>query len=399
MHYQRVDTILKLSKNVRPLLVELFKTMLDMGEALINVSEGVLMGINNDWKGYKFGTFKTLISITNLSVSTFVSFYEEYIKGMKYGFDFICELLKILGVKNFGDVFRRKVDLRSIVKLAGIDVDLLKFQLKTVLEYLSPKLEELGILIYRKAKKLSNSAKFIESKVIKDFKISIENLSSHWVNFLKKLYSTAELIFKEKDTTKCVNLLIQIIESGIDHATRVWRTTKLTPLFTRDWIDYNIYEITKSAEKFSEIKRDIEILTKCREKTFEHGKNSFLIILKTLWDSEEKMREKLEKIIRMFIPEEDRAEGVEELIPQKFSIEYLSFALALARSEFDLSKRAENRLRKNIESLRLAGEWLKSPIIYRLYETTIKRLEVKEKYDRKLIELLIELQELTTKAN
>ncbi|MFB0563656.1 MAG: hypothetical protein ACETWM_20850 [Candidatus Lokiarchaeia archaeon] len=398
MHYQKVDTILKLSKNVRPLLIELFKTMLEMGEALINVSEGVLMGINNNWKEYKFGTFKTLISITNLSVSTFVSFYEEYIKGMEYGFDFICELLQILGVENFGDVFRRKVDLGSIVKPAGIDINLLKFQLKTVLEYSFPKLEELGILIYRKAKKLPNSAKFIESKVINDFKISIENLSSHWINFLKKLHSTTELIFKEKDTTKCVNLLIQIIERGIDHAIRVWRTTKLTPLFTRDWIDYNIYEITKSAEKFSEIKRELEILTKCREKTFEHGKNSYLIILKTLWDSEEKMREKLEKIIRMFIPEEDRAEGVEELVPQKFSIEDLSFALALARSEFDLSKRAENRLRKNIESLRLAGEWLKSSIIYRLYETTIKRLEVKEKYDRKVLELLIELQELT-KAN
>ncbi|MHA1580096.1 MAG: hypothetical protein ACTSUQ_10780 [Candidatus Freyarchaeota archaeon] len=100
----------------------------------------------------------------------------------------------------------------------------------------------------------------------------------------------------------------------------------------------------------------------------------------------------------MFLPEGERAEGVKELVPKKISLEDLSFALALARSEFDLAKRAAKRVLEKVEALRIAAEWLRSPILQLLYETTIKRLEVKEKYDEKLLEILLELQKLTEKG-
>ncbi|MHA1261321.1 MAG: hypothetical protein ACTSSA_04375, partial [Candidatus Freyarchaeota archaeon] len=55
------------------------------------------------------------------------------------------------------------------------------------------------------------------------------------------------------------------------------------------------------------------------------------------------------------------------------------------------------RVLEKVEALHLAAEWLRSPILQRLYETTIKRLEVKEKYEEKLLEILLELQKLTEK--
>ena len=392
-----LDNILKLTDRIQSLLVEFFKIMLDMGNALYEASEGVLMGVIKDWKEYRYGVFTELVSVTNLSVSTFVSFFEVYIKGMREGFEFLCELMKIVGVENFRDVFRGRVDLKSAIRVSEIDADILKFQLQSVLEYLLPRLKDLSNQIYQKSRELSDSAKFIESEVVENFKTSVENLSGKWVNLIKKMYSNSELIFKEEDPSKCVNLTVQIIESGVSFALGVWQTIKLTPLYERDWMNYHIEEIIESAEKFSEIKRDIDILAKCREKTFEHGVNCFIVILNTLWGSGKIARRKVEKIIRMFLPEEERAEGVKELIPKKISLEDLSFALALARSEFDLSKRAAKRVLEKVEALHLAAEWLRSPILQRLYETTIKRLEVKEKYEEKLLEILLELQKLTEK--
>ncbi|MHA1210549.1 MAG: hypothetical protein ACTSRF_15180 [Candidatus Freyarchaeota archaeon] len=320
-------------------MVEFFKIMLDMGNALYEASEGVLMGVIKDWKEYRYGVFTELVSVTNFSVSTFVSFFEVYIKGMREGFELLCELMKIVGVENFRDVFRGRVDLKSAIR------------------------------VYQKSRELSDSAKFIESEVVENFKTSVENLSGKWVNLIRKMYSNFELIFKEEDPSKCVNLMVQIIESGVSFALGVWQTIKLTPLYERDWMNYSIEEIIESAEKFSEIKRDIDILAKCREKTFEHGVNCFIVILNTLWGSGKIARRKVEKIIRMFLPEEERAEGVKEL----------------------------KRVLEKVEALHLAAEWLRSPILQRLYETTIKRLEVKEKYEEKLLEILLELQKLTEK--
>jgi len=93
-----LDNILKLTDRIQYLLVEFFKIMLDMGNALYEASEGVLMGVIKEWKEYRYGVFTELVSVTNLSVSTFVSFFEVYIKGMREGFEFLCELMKIVGV-------------------------------------------------------------------------------------------------------------------------------------------------------------------------------------------------------------------------------------------------------------------------------------------------------------
>lgn len=398
MLYQRVDTILKISENVRSLLIELFKTTLDISKAHYSASEVIMNDVIRDLKGYDLDNFRDLISITNQSVSHFVSYFQDYIRAMKEAFNFLRELLKILGVKNVGDVLLRKMDLRSVVKPSEIDAGLLKFQLKTVLEYSLPKLLELSNSVYHKSEKLSDSAKFIESEVIQNFKTSFENMNNQGVNFTKQLYSNSEIIFNEKDSSKCVNLLIQIIESAIDIAMGLWQTTKFTPIFTKDWIEYNIYEITQTAEKFSEIKRDIDILIKCREKIYEHTVNCFMLILKSLWNDNKIVGEKVGKIMQMLLQDRNQDVNLSELIPPKIPVEDLSFALTLARGEFDLSTRASKRLMENIESLRLAGEWLKSPVLYQLYKTIIKRVKGKEKYDEKILGILIELQKLTTKA-
>lgn len=388
----------ELYNDIRSLLIELFRTTLDISIAHYSASEGIMKDAIKDLKGYNLDNFRTLISITNQTVSNFVSFFENYINGVKEAFDFLCELLKILGVKNVEDVLLRKVDLRSIVKPSEIDIGLLKFQLKTALEYSLPKVLELSNSVYCKSEKLSDLAKSIESEVIQNFKTSFENLNNQGMSFVKELYSTSEMIFKEEDLSKCVNLLIQALEKAIDLALRVWQTTKFTPLFTKDRVEYNIYEITETAERFSEIKRDIDILIKCREKIYEHEKNCFMIILKALWGSDEIISEKVGKIMQMLLQERNQAVNVSELVPPKIPVEDLSFALALARGELDLSKRAAKRVTEKIESLHLAGEWLQSPVLQLLHKSILKRLEVKEKLDEKILEILLELQELAEKG-
>lgn len=311
-----MGTISKLSNDIQSLLIELFKTTLNIAHA--HASEDVLGEAIKNLKGYSLRDFGSLISNTNQSVSTFVSFFEDYIKAIKESFDFLSELLKILGVKNIGGVFLRKVDLRSTVKPSEIDIDLLKFQLKTALEYLFPKVLELASSVFEKSKKLPDSAKSIESEVIENFKNSFENTNKQGLDFTRALYSTSELIFKEEDPSRCVNLLIQIIESAIDLAQKLWQSTKFTPLFTKDWIKYDMNEITETAEKFSEIKMKIDILTKCREKTYEHEMNVFMIILRALWGSEEIVIEKVGRIMQTLLQERNQAVDAGELLPPKF---------------------------------------------------------------------------------
>lgn len=390
---------MELYSDIRSLLIELFKTTLDISIAHYSASEGIMKDSIKELKGYNLDNFRTLISITNQSVSNFVSFFENYINGIREAFGFLCELLKIVGVKNVEDVLLRKVDLRSIVKPPGIDTSLLKFQLKAALEYSLTKVLEISNSIQYKSKKLSDSAKSIDSEVIQNFKTAVENLNNQRIMFVKELYLTSEMIFKEEDPSKCVNLLIQILEKTIDFVLNVRQTTKFTPLFTKDWIEYNIYEITETAKRFYQIKKDIDILIKYREKTYEHTKNCFMIILKALWGSDEMIGEKVGKIMQMLLQERNQAVNVSELIPQKIPVEDLSFALVLARVELDLSKSAGKMVTEKIESLRLAGEWLQSSVLQLLYKNILKRFELKEKFDEKILEILLQLQKLTEKES
>ncbi len=174
----------------------------------------------------------------------------------------------------------------------------------------------------------------------------------------------------------------------------MWQALKDTPLFTKDLAEYTINEINQTAERFSQIKRDINIILKCREKIYEHAINCFMVILKALWGSEKIAIEKVFNIMQMFFQTENHVVDVSELILPKIPLKDLAFAAALSRKEFDLSKTATKRVMEVIESLRLTAEWLQSSVLKLLYETMLKRLELKEKLDEKILELLLKLQEL-----
>lgn len=293
-------------------------------------------------------------------------------------YDFLCELFKIVGVRDTEAVILRKVDLMSIVNPSEIDAGLLKFQLKTALEFSLPKVLEISNFLYSASGNLSDSAKVIQSKVVQNFKTISENLTTQATNLVKELYSISEKIFKEEGRSKCVNLLIEILEKAIDFAYTVWQALKDTPLFTKDLVEYTIDEITEIAERFSQVRRDINIIVKCREKIYEHAINCFMVILKALWGSKKIADEKVFKIMQMFFQTENHIVDVSELIPSKVPFKDLAFAIALSRKEFDLSKTAAKRVMEVIESLHLAAEWLQSSVLQLLYESILKRLELKE---------------------
>lgn len=159
----------------------------------------------------------------------------------------------------------------------------------------------------------------------------------------------------------------------------MWQTFKATPLFTKDLIEYTISELTGAAERFSQIKRDINIVAKCREKVHEYTINCFMMLLKALWGNEKIANEKVLKVMQMFFERENHTVNLSELVPPKIPFKDLAFALALSRKEFDLSKTATKRVLERLESLRLAAEWLQSPVLQLLYENILKRLELKTK--------------------
>ncbi|MBS7250628.1 MAG: hypothetical protein KIH08_08560 [Candidatus Freyarchaeota archaeon] len=385
-----VANISQLYDDVRSLLVALFRIAWDIGRLHYGLGREAV----KDLEEYTFDSFRALISMTNQSVSTFVSFFENFLKGMIAAYDFLCELFKIVRVRDIEAVILRKVDLMSIVNPSEIDAGLLKFQLKTALEFSLPKVLEISNSLYNTFGNLSDSAKFIQSPVIQNFKTISENLNTQATNLVKELYSTSEKLFREEDRSKCVNLLIEILQKAIDFAHTVWLALKDTPLFTKDLVEYTIDEINQIAERFSQIKRDINIIVKCREKIYEHAINCFMVILKALWSSEKIADEKVFKIMQMFFQTENHHVDVSELIPLKIPFKDLAFAVALSRKEFDLSKTATKRVMEVIESLHLAAEWLQSPVLQLLYESIRKRLELKEKLDEKMLKILLKLQEI-----
>ncbi|MEM3585736.1 MAG: hypothetical protein QXO71_00300 [Candidatus Jordarchaeaceae archaeon] len=143
-------------------------------------------------EGYSFDSFRALISMTNQSVSTFVSFFENFLNGMIAAYDFLCELFKIVRVRDIEAVILRKVDLMSIVNPSEIDAGLLKFQLKTALKFSLPKVLEISNFLYSASGNLSDSAKVIQSKVVQNFKTISENLNTQATNLVKELYSISE---------------------------------------------------------------------------------------------------------------------------------------------------------------------------------------------------------------
>jgi DNA integrity scanning protein DisA with diadenylate cyclase activity len=119
--------ISELNDDVRFLLIALFRIASDIGSVHYSIGREAV----KDLEEYTFDNFRALISMTNQSVSTFVSFFENCLNGIIAAFDFLRELFKIVGVRKVEDVILRKVDLLSVVNPSEIDVNLLKFQLKT----------------------------------------------------------------------------------------------------------------------------------------------------------------------------------------------------------------------------------------------------------------------------
>lgn len=182
-----VANISELNDDVRSLLIALFRIALDIGSVHYSLGREAV----KDLEEYTFDKFRALISMTNQSVSTFVSFFENCLNGIIAAFDFLRELFKIVGVRKVEDVISRKVELVSVVNPSEIDVNLLKFQLKTSLEFLLPKVLEVSNSLYNESENISESAKVIQSEVIQNFKSIIEKLNNQGTNFVKELYSTS----------------------------------------------------------------------------------------------------------------------------------------------------------------------------------------------------------------
>lgn len=147
----------------------------------------------------------------------------------------------------------------------------------------------------------------------------------------------------------------------------------------------------KNIHEFSEIikqlKQDLVILVNCRAKEAEFIVDSFIQILTMLWESAEKARQKFQSFAKSEI-------SIAELIPPSFSIEDLEFGLVQAHNQVLLVDRTHRRVEENVEAMRIAAEYLNSPVLMEQYEIIVKEIEIINKYWPKYIQNLIELQQL-----
>ena len=336
---------------------------------------------------YEYGYVIKTIKKSAEAVSTLVSFLNNYIEGIVKGLKFFSNLVFALGIKRYYEIFSQKNKLEEFIHFADIDLDFLKFQVRTTGEFIFPELERITVKVYNKFWQLREVSDFFCSDIIDRFIEVVEKQKSHWDKIRKEISLHFSIVEKEKDISTCVHQVKKIINKFIKFGVKFRELADYLNLNLGGRLEFSTKNIKKISEIIKQLNHDISIIVYCRMKATEYFANSFTQILTMLWGSEENARQKFQSFIRSEI-------SLEDLIPQNFSLEDLEFGLVQARNDFLLADRAFKRVEENVEAMRLAAEYLNSPVLWERYEIIVKEIEIINKYWLKYTQNLIELQHL-----
>lgn len=377
----------QLQEEINNLLKAICKIISEIFFSIHSVNKDVASKLGESFEKYEFGyvieTFQNSAEI----VSKLVSFFENYIDGIVKGLEFFSNLAFALGINKYSEILSQKKELKEVIQPDRIELDFLKFQLRTTEELIFPQLERITEKTLENFDHLRKMPGILKSDILGTFIKEVEKQKIDWNKIQNKIRLCFSIVEKERDISTCVNQISEVINDFIVFGAKLRNLTSHLTYFIGDKLEFSMENINEISETIKQLKQDLMILVNCRAKEAEFIARSFIQILTMLWESTEKARQKFQSFIKSEI-------SLEDLIPPSFSLEDLKFGLIQARNEILLADRAHKRVKENVEAMKIASQYLNSPVLEEQYIIIVKEIGIINKYWQKYTQNIIELQQI-----
>lgn len=377
-------------EDINNLLKSIYRIAAELVYSIYFVDKDFASKVGKSLDKYEFGFLIEAFQNSADNVSKLVLFFEDYIEGIVKGLEFFSSLVFALGIKEYSEIISQENKLEEFIQLDMIDLDFLKFQMRNTEELIYPQVERLAAKTIENLERIRKVSAILKSDTLNTFIEEFEKQKSNWDKIRKRISHCFSIVEKEADISTCVNQISELINEFVVFAVDIRNLTSHIEQITGNKLELSIDNVTQIAETIKQLSRDLIILVKCRATEAEHVSSSFFQILTMLWGSEEKAHKKFQSVIRSEI-------SLDDLIPQSFSPQNLGFGVVQARNQILLADRAHRRVKENIEAMRIAAEYLNSPVLGEQYEIIVKEIEIIDKYwpehtkkVRKLQQLLLE---------
>lgn len=88
------------------------------------------------------------------AMSRLALFLEDYVEGIVRGLEFVSNLALSLGIKEYSEVISQKNKVEELIKPDMIDLNFLKFQMRTTEELIYPQLEKITVKMIKNLESL-----------------------------------------------------------------------------------------------------------------------------------------------------------------------------------------------------------------------------------------------------
>ncbi|WXG41858.1 MAG: hypothetical protein WED07_14020 [Candidatus Freyarchaeum deiterrae] len=377
----------KLEEKVNSLLKSIYRNALETVFSIYSVDKDFSSRVGKSLRKYKFGHMMQAFENSADAMSRLALFLEDYVEGIVRGLEFVSNLALSLGIKEYSEVISQKNKVEELIKPDMIDLNFLKFQMRTTEELIYPQLEKITVKMIKNLESLREVYAILESDTINTFMENIEKQESNWNKIqdrIKLCFSTVE---KETDISTCVNQISEVINELVMFAANLRNLASRINQIRSNKLELSLDSVRQFSETIRQLSRNLIILVKCRAKAAGYVIESNILPLTILWGSEENAQKKLQSLIRSEI-------SLEDLIPPSFSLEDLEFGLVQARNKMLLADRAQKRVEENAKAIKDAANYLNSPVLGQYYEMITKEIEIFNKGWPKYNQNVIELQSL-----
>lgn len=377
----------ELDKEVKNLLKSTYKIATEIIFAIHVADKDFASRVGQKLEKYKVRHLIDAFQKSADAVSKLVLFFGDYVESILKGLEFFSNLFFALGIKNYFEIINQKNKLEDVIQPETIDLDFLKFHIRTTEELIYPQFEKIILKTIEDLEPLREIYAILDSEPINKFMKEIEKQESSWYKIQNRINMCFSTVEKEKDISTCVNQISEVINEFIMFTVNLRNLESNLYRIMDCKLEHSLDNVKQFSEIIKQLGRDLIMLVNCRAKGAEYISDSFILILAMLWGSKETAHKKFQSVIKSEMP-------LEDLIPPKFSLEDLRFALVQARNQILLADRAHRRVQETVNAMRSAADYFNSSVLREYYEIIVKEIEIINEYLPQYNQNLIELQNI-----